>query len=102
MSGNNSNSQPAGRKPTKREILKPVELLGIGFVIGIFVGLVSLLATREPILAAIGAGVAFIVSLIVLAMFTLSFKQNDDEKRDLTEQDREAEQRRDPGPDAPH
>lgn len=102
MSGNKSNPTPGSRKPTTREVLKPAELLGIGFVIGIFVGLVALLATREPLLAAIGAGIAFIVSLVVLAMFTLSFKQGEDEKRDLSEQDEDAQRRREPGPDSPH
>jgi membrane protein implicated in regulation of membrane protease activity len=92
----------AVRKPTTQEILKPVELLGIAFVLALFVGLIALIATRQPVLAAIGFGVAFIVSLVVLAMFTLSFRQGDDEKRDLDEQDRDAARRRDDSGQSPH
>lgn len=82
------------RTPSLREVLKPVELLGIAFVLALFLGLVALLSTRELILSLIGFGLAFIVSLVVLAMFTLSFKQGDDEKRDLSEQDEDAQRRR--------
>lgn len=67
--------------------MKPAELIGIAVVIAVFVGLIAILSTREPMLALIGAGVAFIVTLIVLAMFTLSLKQSDNEKIDIREQD---------------
>jgi uncharacterized membrane protein YgaE (UPF0421/DUF939 family) len=86
--------QDGVRTPSLREVLKPVELLGIAFVLALFLGLVALLSTRELILSLIGFGLAFIVSLVVLAMFTLSFKQGDDEKRDLSEQDEDAQRRR--------
>jgi uncharacterized membrane protein YkgB len=82
-----SQGKPGARKPSWREVLKPAELIGIAFVIAIFVGLIALLSTREPLLALIGAGVAFIVTLIVLAMFTLSFTPSDNEKIDIREQD---------------
>jgi uncharacterized membrane protein YgaE (UPF0421/DUF939 family) len=82
-----SQLKSGARKPSWREVLKPAELIGIAFVIAIFVGLIALLSTREPLLALIGAGVAFIVTLIVLAMFTLSFAPSDNEKIDIREQD---------------
>ena len=89
-------STTGGRKPSRQEVLKPAELIGIALVIAIFVGLIALLSTREPLLALIGAGVAFIVTLIVLAMFTLSFKQGDAEKRDIDEQDQAVLRRNEP------
>lgn len=81
------------RTPNLREQLRPVELLGIAAVIGVFVGLVSLMATREPILAVIMFGIAFIVVLVVLAMFVLGFKPDSAETEDLAEQNAESAQR---------
>lgn len=81
------------RTPNLREQLRPVELLGIAAVIGVFVGLVSLMATREPILAVIMFGIAFIVVLVVLAMFVLGFKPDSAEEEDLAEQNAESAQR---------
>ncbi|QWT25278.1 hypothetical protein KPL76_04475 [Subtercola sp. PAMC28395] len=72
-------------KPTRKEILKPVELLVISAVMGLFVGLTVLLSTRQPILAIIFFGIAFIVALIVTAMFTLTFKPNAAETQELAD-----------------
>ena len=58
--------------PTWRERLKPVELVGFAAVLGVFTGVVTLLATREANLAVILAGIAFIVGLLVLAMLALA------------------------------
>lgn len=82
------------RTPSMREILKPAELVGIAFVMALFLGLVALISTREPILALIGFGLAFIVSLVVLAMFVLSSKKDDHERADIVEQDEAAQKRR--------
>jgi hypothetical protein len=62
---------PSGRKPSLRDRLKPVELVGMAFGAAIFAGIIVLIATRTPNLAVICAGVAFIVSLIGLAMLAL-------------------------------
>jgi hypothetical protein len=70
-------------QPSRRDRLKPVELLVLSAVMSLFVGLVVLLSTREPILAAIFFGVAFIVSLVILAMFSLSIKPNDAEQHEI-------------------
>jgi type IV secretory pathway TrbD component len=58
--------------PTRRDRMRPLELLGLAGTIGVFVGLVVGLATRQWILAAIFFGVIFIVSLVVLAMLSLA------------------------------
>lgn len=74
-------------KPPLRERLRPLELLGISAVLGIFAGLVVLMATREIVLAGIFLGVAFIVSLVVLAMLALAVAPTGAERSDLAEQD---------------
>ncbi|CAN5244740.1 hypothetical protein BH09ACT6_BH09ACT6_23010 [soil metagenome] len=78
---------PNPGRPTRREILKPVELLVISGLMGLFVGLTVLLSTRQPVLAVIFFGIAFIVALIVTAMFTLTFKPNAAETQELAEGD---------------
>ncbi|MFB2598931.1 hypothetical protein ACEXQE_14160 [Herbiconiux sp. P17] len=70
-------------QPSRRDRLKPVELLVLSAVMSLFVGLVVLLSTREIILALIFFGVAFIVSLVIMAMFSLSIKPNDAEQHEI-------------------
>lgn len=74
--------------PNFRDRTKPVELLAISVVLGLFAGLVVLMSTREVVLALIFFGIAFIVSLVVLAMLALAVAPSGDEKLDLDEQDR--------------
>lgn len=59
--------------PTRRDRLRPLELLVLAAVLGIFVGLVVFMGTREWIVAAIFCGVVFIVALVVIAMLALAF-----------------------------
>jgi uncharacterized membrane protein HdeD (DUF308 family) len=79
-------------QPSRRDRLKPVELLVLSAVLSLFVGLVVLLSTRQPLLAVVFFGVAFIVSLVVMAMFSLSIKPNDTEQHEIDDdtQDRPA------------
>ncbi len=74
--------------PSLRDRLRPLELLGLSAVIGVFTGLVLMLTTREWWLAAIGFGVAFILSIVTIALLALSATPNDAERTDLDEQDR--------------
>jgi hypothetical protein len=73
--------------PSLRDRLRPLELLVISTVLGIFAGLVVLMATREIVLALVFLGIAFIVSLVVLAMLALTMAPTSDERSDLAEQD---------------
>ena len=73
-------------KPHWRERLKPVELLVLSAVLGIFAGLVVFMSTRDIMLGLIFLGLAFIVSLVVLAMLALAVEPNLEEKLDLREQ----------------
>ena len=74
-------------KPHWRERLKPVELLVLSAVLGLFAGLVVFMSTRDIILGLIFLGLAFIVSLVVLAMLALAVAPTGEEKADLREQD---------------
>ncbi|MFZ2963150.1 MAG: hypothetical protein WA006_00510 [Rhodoglobus sp.] len=74
-------------EPTRRDRTRPLELLGLSGVFGLFTGLVVLMSTRELVLALIFAGVAFIVGLVVLAMLALAVRPSGDEELDLREQD---------------
>ncbi len=56
-------------------------------IVAIFIGLVVLGSTREPIVALVFFGVAFIVTLVVIAMLSLAVKPDDLEQTDLAEQD---------------
>jgi len=81
-------TQNTPRKPSRSEVLKPLELVGLAGVMAVFLGLVVLMSTREPLLALIGFGITFIVVLVVIAMLVLNIKPNDAEKTDIDEQDK--------------
>ena len=74
--------------PSLRDRLRPLELLGLSAVIGVFTGLVLLLTTREWWLVGVGFGVAFILSVMTIALLALSARPNAAERSDLDEQDR--------------
>ncbi|GLI27300.1 hypothetical protein ARHIZOSPH14_15420 [Agromyces rhizosphaerae] len=63
--------------PSRRDVLRPVELVGGSALAAVFVGVIVLMTTREWQLTAISAGVVFIVVLVALAMFALTFKDDD-------------------------
>lgn len=75
--------------PQRKDRTRPVELLVLSGVLGLFAGLVVLMSTRELVLALVFLGIAFIVSLVVLAMLSLAVQPTGDEKIDLAEQDDE-------------
>lgn len=77
-------------EPTRRDRFLPAELLGISGGLGIFAGLIVLISTREFILAGITLGLAFILSLVLMALFALAFKPTAAEAVDIEEQDAEA------------
>jgi hypothetical protein len=74
--------------PSRRDRLRPLELVGLSFVLALFAGLVVLLSTRNIEIAGIALGIAFIGSLVGLAMLTLATKPNRTELGDLEEQNR--------------
>lgn len=66
--------------PTRRDRLRPLELVSFSGVLAVFAGLVVLLVLRTPegivdfTRAAIVVGIVFIVSLLVLALLGLGGK----------------------------
>jgi len=80
-------SSSASRKPSRREVLRPAELVGGSAILGVFTGLIMWMGSRSWIVAVIGFGVAFIVALVVTALFVQSIKPKDDEQAELDEQD---------------
>ena len=73
--------------PSRKDRLRPLELVGMAAVVAIFIGVVVLGSTRQLMLSLIFFGVAFIVSLVFIAMLSLAVKPNEAEIDDLDEQD---------------
>ena len=57
----------APRRPSLRERLRPAEVLGLAAVLSLFVGGAVLFSTRDWQLAVVFFGVAFVVSVLMLA-----------------------------------
>lgn len=74
--------------PSRKDRLRPLELVGLSFVLALFAGIVVFVSARDIVLSGIGLGIAFIVSLVGLAMLTLTMKPNRDELDDIEEQNR--------------
>jgi hypothetical protein len=70
-------SQP---RPSRSARVKPFEFVVLSGVMGLFVGLVTLMATRDFAFASISFGVAFIIVLVVIAMFTLGGKPDKNDR----------------------
>jgi hypothetical protein len=75
--------------PSFRDRIRPVELLALSAGLGVFAGLVVLVSTRDFVLALIFLGIAFIVTVVVLAMLALAVTPTGDERLDIEDQDRE-------------
>lgn len=58
--------------PSRRDRMRPVELLGMAAVFGVFVGGFVFMGSREWGLSLIMAAVAFIASLVVLATLLIA------------------------------
>lgn len=77
--------------PTLRDRTKPLEIIIVSAVLGVFTGLVVLMSSRDIILSSISAGIVFIVCLVAMAMFVLAIKPNKQELLDIEEQDHTTE-----------
>lgn len=73
--------------PTRREKMKPAELLIMAGIFGVFVGAFVFMGTREWGLALIMAAVAFIASLVVLATLLIAAGPKVDERVDPVDPD---------------
>ena len=77
------------RTPSKRELLRPWELLAGALLLSVFVAVIVLAGTRNWTYAAIALGGAFIIALMGLSMFSLAIKPDSDELADIAVLDRE-------------
>lgn len=71
-------------KPTRRDLMKPAQLLGLAFIAAVFAGVVTLVSMgafqarpaeevqRALVVGAIAAGVTFIVVLVSVALLLLA------------------------------
>ncbi|QBE48963.1 ABC transporter ATP-binding protein [Leucobacter triazinivorans] len=60
--------------PSRRDRLRPLELVGFSGVLGVFAGLIVLMATRDWVLSLIFLAVGFIVSVMMVALVGLGGK----------------------------
>ncbi|MFA5605814.1 MAG: ABC transporter ATP-binding protein [Leucobacter sp.] len=87
-------SEPANQDPvtpSRRDRLRPLELLGFSGVLGLFAGLVVIFVTRNWVLAGIALGVAFIASVLMVALVGLGGKPSEEDleaRKDLRDPDR--------------
>ncbi|KIP51412.1 hypothetical protein [Leucobacter komagatae] len=65
--------------PSRRERLKPLELIGFSGVLAVFAGLIVLMGSRSFVLMLIFMAIAFIVSLVFVALLGLGGKPSDED-----------------------
>lgn len=70
--------EPYEIRPSRRERVKPLEIVGFSGVLAVFTALVVVFVTDDFILALIFAGIAFIVALMVFALLALSIRPRGD------------------------
>lgn len=80
-------------KPSRRELMRPAQLLGLSFAAAVFAGVVTLVvmgffqdhgpeqAMRALIAGLIAAGITFIVTAVVIALLLLAVDPADIQKR---------------------
>jgi len=63
-------------EPRSRMSLRPGELVGLAAIIALFIGLITLMVTRDLTLSLIVFGAAFVLDLVTLAMLMLAITPN--------------------------
>lgn len=74
-------------EPDRRARTRPAELLGLSAGIAVFCGLIVLMTTRDWLVAGIGFGIAFIGSLVTLAILVLAVNPVPDARPDAQDED---------------
>jgi len=78
---------------SRRDRMRPFEFIGLALIVGIFVGLVVLISTRDLTVSAIWLGVGFIGMLVISATVVLMIKPRKNELADIEELDSEQKPR---------
>lgn len=73
--------------PSRRDRMRPVELLVMAGVFGVFVGLFVFMGTREWALALIMAGIAFVASLVFIATLLIAVAPKNGDRVDPVDPD---------------
>lgn len=90
-------TKPA-HEPSRRDRLRPLELVGFSGVLAVFAGLIVLLVLRDDqgiphfAMAGIAAGIVFIVVLLTVALVSLGGKPSEEDieaRKDLRSPDQE-------------
>ncbi len=63
-------------EPPSRITLRPGELVGLAALVAVFVGLITLMVTRDLVFSLIVFGATFVLDLITLAMLMLVVTPN--------------------------
>lgn len=71
-----TNDQNPRLDPSKKDKLRPAELLGFSGVLALFAALIVLMATKDLQLAVIVLVLVFIIVLVVVALVGLGMKPN--------------------------
>lgn len=76
------------RTPSRREMLRPWELIAGSAIAAVFAGVIIFAGTRQWEISLIAFIGIFIITLMGLAMFSLAVKPKADELADIDEQNR--------------
>ncbi|MEV1128659.1 ABC transporter ATP-binding protein [Agromyces sp. NPDC049794] len=68
---------PGEYRPSRREVLRPIEYVGGAAIAAIFTSAIVLMVTRDWTLTLITAGGVFIVVLVTMALFAMAVKRDD-------------------------
>lgn len=75
-------------EPSRRDRFRPAELIGLSLIIAAFGGVVTLMSTRDLVLALIFFGIIFILTLMTIALLIMAIKPDAAEQEDLDDQNR--------------
>ena len=70
---------------SRRDRMRPFEVIGLAVIVGVFTGIIALLSTRNLTLAAIWLGVAFIAMVVISATVVLMIQPRKEELADIEE-----------------
>jgi hypothetical protein len=70
---------------SRRDRMRPFEVIGLAVIVGAFTGIIALVSTRNLTLAAIWLGVAFIAMLVLSATILLMIQPRKRELADIEE-----------------
>jgi TRAP-type uncharacterized transport system fused permease subunit len=70
---------------SRRDRMRPFELIGLAVIVGIFTGIIVLMSTRNLTVSAIWTGVAFIVMVVTSATVVLMIRPRKEELADIEE-----------------